>query len=63
VDKRIDIRISYYTRKVAEYGATHVNKERNTYRYGRLIRYNRRLNEIAGRRNRKLKVQYVTGRQ
>lgn len=39
-------RIAYYTRKVAEYGATHISQGRNQYRYDRLMAYKRRLNEL-----------------
>lgn len=38
-------RISYYTRKVAEYGAIHFSKRRNPYRYKRLMQYKQLLNE------------------
>jgi len=43
----MDKRISYYTRKVAEFGAVHVSKKRNQYRYDRLMNYKRRLSELA----------------
>jgi len=43
----LEKRIEYYTRKVAEYGAIHVTKRRNSYRYDRLIHYKQRLNELA----------------
>jgi len=43
----LEKRISYYTRKVAEYGAIHVSKRRNSYRYDRLMQYKQQLNELA----------------
>jgi len=42
----MDKRISYYTRKVAEYGR---QPRRNQYRYERLIQYKQRLNELAAK--------------
>lgn len=39
----IDKRISYYTRKVAEYGKVPILK-RNCYRYERLLLYKKLLN-------------------
>lgn len=43
----MDERISYYTRKVAEYSAQHISKKRNQYRYERLMQYKRRIHELA----------------
>ena len=37
--KSLADRIEYYTRKVAEYGAVHITKKRNRYRYDRLMKY------------------------
>ncbi len=51
----IEKRISYYTRKVAEYGSIHVSKRRNKYRHDRLMNYKRKINELANERSRTLK--------
>lgn len=40
----MDKRISYYTKKVAQYGR---QPRRNKYRYERLMQYKQRLNELA----------------
>ncbi|WP_197035847.1 hypothetical protein [Virgibacillus halodenitrificans] len=40
----MDIRIAYYTRKVAEYVAKHISKGHNPYRYDRLMAYKSELN-------------------
>lgn len=44
---KLDKRIAFYTEKVAEYGRIHVTRRRNQYRYDRLVRYKRRLDELA----------------
>ncbi|MFZ3576768.1 hypothetical protein [Virgibacillus sp. DJP39] len=43
----MDKRIAFYTKKVAQYGSTHVSKRRNQYRYDRLMQYKSKLNELA----------------
>jgi len=43
----LEKRIAFYTRKVAAYGAIHVSKGRNKYRYNRLMQYKQRLNKLA----------------
>jgi len=43
----LERRIAYYSRKVRDYGAIHVTKRRNSYRYDRLMQYKTRLNELA----------------
>lgn len=40
---KMEKRISYYTRKVAEYGAIHVTKRSNKFRKERLIQYKSKL--------------------
>lgn len=54
--KPLDARIAYYTRKVAEYGAAHPNKEPNPYRFERLIAYKKEL-------DRRIKLQKNNPRQ
>lgn len=44
---KLEKRLAYYSRKVAEYGSIHVTKRRNQYRYDRLIQYKERLNELT----------------
>ncbi len=41
----IEKRIAYYARKVSEYGATHISKNRNKYRADRLTRYKKMMHE------------------
>ncbi len=41
----IEKRIAYYTRKVSEYGVTHISKNRNKYRADRLTRYKKLMHE------------------
>lgn len=43
--KPIEARISYYTRKLAEYFGTHVTKGRNRYRLARLAYYQKAMHE------------------
>lgn len=43
--KPIEARISYYTKKLAEYFSTHVTKKRNKYRLERLANYQRTMHE------------------
>lgn len=40
-----DKRISYYTRKVAEYGSIHVTEKRNPYRFDRLMKYKKLMHD------------------
>lgn len=50
--KSITKRISYYTRKVAQYTAIHPSKRRNPYRHDRLMAYKKILGkQIEVRRN------------
>lgn len=44
--KSIEARISYYTNKVAQYGAIHPSKRRNLYRHGRLMAYKKAMHEM-----------------
>ena len=45
----MDKRIAYYTRKVAEYGATHKQANRNQYRHDRLMAYKAEMHRRIGR--------------
>ncbi|MDM8098700.1 hypothetical protein [Oceanobacillus oncorhynchi] len=38
-------RISYYTKKVAQFGAIHPSKRRNPYRHDRLMLYKKLMHE------------------
>lgn len=44
--KTIDVRIAYYTKKVAQYGETHISKRRNPYRQVRLTAYQKAMHQI-----------------
>lgn len=41
----IEKRIAYYARKVSEYGATYISKNRNNYRADRLMLYKKLMHE------------------
>jgi len=43
--KSVEKRISYYLKKVAEFGSIHFSKRRNPYRYNRLMAYKKLMHE------------------
>lgn len=44
-------RISYYTKKVAEYGSMHHSRKRNRYRFNRLMAYKKLMHDQFNKAN------------